>query len=96
MNAYWKLLRNYKSRSQFGIAKKTYEVIKAITNNQTLSVPASILLEGEFGENDVCMGVPINISSKGVIEIQDIEFDKSEEELFKKSAQTIRNSIQSI
>ena len=93
---YWKSLRNYKSRSQFGIAKNTYDVIKAITNNQTLSVPASLLLEGEFGENDVCMGVPINISSKGVVKIQEIEFDKSEEELFKKSAQTIRNSIQSI
>jgi malate dehydrogenase len=93
---YWKSLRNYKSRSQFGIAKNTYDVIEAITNNHTLSVPASILLQGEFGENDVCMGVPINISSKGYMEIQDIQFDKSEQELFKKSAQAIRNSIQSI
>ena len=93
---YWKSLRNYKSRSQFGIAKNTYDVIEAITNNHTLSVPASILLQGEFGENDVCMGVPINISSKGHMVIQDIQFDKSEQELFKKSAQAIRNSIQSI
>jgi malate dehydrogenase len=93
---YWKSLRNYKSRSQFGIAKNTYDVIESITNNQVLSIPASILLKGEFCENDVCMGVPINISSKGIIEIQDIEFDKSEHELFKKSAQAIRDSIQSI
>lgn len=92
---YWKSLRNYKSRSQFGIAKNTYDVIESITNNQVLSIPASILLKGEFGEKDVCMGVPINISSKGIIEIQDMEFDKYEQELFKKSAQTIRNRIQS-
>jgi len=92
---YWKSLRNYKSRSQFGIAKNTYDVIESITNNQALSFPASILLKGEFGEKDVCIGVPINITSKGVMEIQDIKFDESEQELFKKSAQTIRNNIQS-
>jgi len=93
---YWKSLRNYKSRSQFGIAKNTYGVIESITNNETLSLPTSILLKKEFGEKDACMGVPINITPKGVMEIQDIEFNESEQELFKKSVQTIHNNIQSI
>jgi malate dehydrogenase len=93
---YWKSLRNFKSRSQFGIAKNTFDVIESIIKNQTLSIPASILLEGEFGERDVCLGVPIKITSKGVTEIQAMEFDESERELFKMSAQTIRNNIQSI
>lgn len=93
---YWKTLRNFKSRSQFGIAKNAYDVIESFIKNQALSIPASILLEGEFNENDVCMGVPISISSKGNIEIQSISFDKSENELFQKSAQTIRNNLKSV
>jgi malate dehydrogenase len=93
---YWKSLRSFKSRSQFGIAKKTFDVIESIIKNQTLFIPASILLEGEFGEKNVCMGVPIKISSKGIIEIQSMDFDESEQKLFKISAQTIRNTIQSV
>jgi malate dehydrogenase len=93
---YWKSLRNFKSRSQFGIAKNAFDVIESIINNQTLSIPASVLLEGEFGEKDVCVGVPIKITSKGITEIQSIDYDESERELFKISAQTIRNNIQSI
>jgi malate dehydrogenase len=93
---YWKSLRNFKSRSQFGIAKNTFDVIESIIKNQALSIPASILLEGEFDEKDVCLGVPIKITSKGSIEIQEMEFDEFERGLFKMSAQTIRNNIQSI
>lgn len=93
---YWKSVRNLKNRSHFGIAKNTFDVIKSIIKDQTISVPASVLLKGEFGEKDVCMGVPVKISSKGIIEIQSLEFDKTEQELFKKSAQTIRKNIKSI
>jgi malate dehydrogenase len=93
---YWKSLRNFKSRSQFGIAKNTFDVIESIIKNQALSIPASILLKGEFDEKDVCLGVPIKITSKGSIEIQEMEFDEFERGLFKMSAQTIRNNIQSI
>ncbi|MDH3824675.1 MAG: lactate dehydrogenase [Nitrosopumilus sp.] len=93
---YWKSLRNFKSRSQFGIAKNTYDVIESIIKNQTISFPASVFLDGEFGEKDICMGVPIKITSNGIMEIQSMDLDESEQELFKKSAQTIRNTIQSV
>ncbi|MDH3276558.1 MAG: lactate dehydrogenase [Nitrosopumilus sp.] len=93
---YWKSIRDLKDRSQFGIAKNTFDVMESIVRNQTLSIPASVLLKGEFGEQDVCMGVPVKIFSKGIVEIQSIELDKTEKELFKKSAQTIRNNIKSI
>ena len=93
---YWKLMRKLKTRSQFGIAKNTFDVIKSIVTNRSMSVPASVLLEGEFGEKDVCMGVPIKISSRGIANIQSLNLDKFEQDLLKKSAQTIRNSIKSI
>ena len=93
---YWKSVRNLKDRSHFGIAKNTFDVIQSIVDNQSLSVPVSVLLEGEFGEKNVCMGVPVKISSKGLVEIQSMTLDKLEQELFRKSAQTIRNNINSV
>lgn len=93
---YWKSVRNLKDRSHFGIAKNTFDVIKSIINNQTISITASVLLEGEFDEKDVCMGVPVEISSKGLVEIQSMTLDKLEQDLFRKSAQTIRKNIKSV
>ncbi len=92
---YWKSLRSFKSRSQFGIAKNTFDVIESIIYNRTISIPASVLLEGEYGEKDVSMGVLIKISSKGITEIQEMTLDESELELLKISAQTIRKNIKS-
>ena len=93
---YWKSLRNLKNRSQFGIAKNVFDVMDSIINNHILSVPASVLLCGEYDEKDVCMGVPLKFSSKGIIEIQSIKLDKLERKLLKQSAQTIRKNIQSV
>ena len=93
---YWKSLRNYKSRSQFGIAKNTFDVIDSILKNKELSIPASVLLEGEFGESDVSMGVPVIINKNGISKIQEIKLSKSEGESLKISAKTIRNYIHSI
>lgn len=93
---YWKSLRNFKSRSQFGISKKTFDVIKSIILNKSISIPASVLLDGEYGEKDVCMGVPITIESNGLTKIHNWEMNKLEEESLKLSAQTIRNNIRSI
>ena len=93
---YWKTLRNYKSRSQFGIAKNAYDVINAIVNAQELSIPASVVLEGEYGENDVAMGVPVKINQSGIAEIQKIELDESELSMLKESAKKIRSDISSV
>ena len=93
---YWKALRNYKSRSQFGIAKKAFDVIESIYKNKPISIPASILLDGEFGEKDVCIGIPLIITPNGVTEIKEMELDNSEQELFKLSAQAIRKNINSV
>ena len=93
---YWKSLRNLKSRSHFGISKITFDVIESIIQKKPMFLPASVLLKGEFGEQNVCMGIPITIDSQGVKEIQNMEMDESEKELFKISAVTIRRNMDSV
>lgn len=90
---YWKSLRKFKSRSQFGIAKNTFDVISSIIKNNELIVPASIVLNGEYGEKDVSMGIPVKINKDGIKEIIEIKLNQSEYNLLKISAQAIRNCI---
>ena len=93
---YWKSLRILDSRSQFGIAKNTFDVIRSIIKNYELTIPASIVLNGEYGEKDISMGIPVKINKDGVKEIIEIKLNKSESNLLKISAQTIRDYIKSL
>ncbi|QLH03077.1 lactate dehydrogenase [Nitrosopumilus cobalaminigenes] len=93
---YWKKLRNFKSRSQFGIAKNTFDVIDSIVHKKEIIIPASVVLQGEYGESDVAMGVPVKINQNGISEIQKIKLDDTESSSLKKSSVKIRNDIQSI
>jgi len=93
---YWKSLRIFGSRSQFGIAKNTFDVIRTIIKNDELVIPASIVLNGEYGEKNISMGIPVKINKYGVKEIIEIKLNKSESNLLKISAQTIRDYIKSL
>jgi len=93
---YWKSLRNFKSRSQFGIAKNTFDVLNSIIKNNELIIPASIVLNGEYDEKDISMGVPVKINKDGIKEIIEIKLNQAEHSLLKISAQTIRDCINSI
>lgn len=96
LRQYWLTLRKYKSRSVFGISKNAYDVIYSIINNKKISIPASVLLNGEYGLTNVCLGVPIEINRNGVFKINQIKLDPNEKEDLHKSAKIIRNYIESI
>ena len=93
---YWRLLRKYKSRSQYGIAKNTYDVLDTIVNSKELSVPVSVVLAGEYDEKDVAMGVPVRINKNGISEIQKINLDEFEKKMLKTSSKVISGHIDSV
>ncbi len=90
---YWKVLRKFKGPSIFGIAKNTVDVIRAIIKNEELSIPASVMLDGEYGFSDVCLGVPVQIGKEGMIKIQEISLNKYEKDSLIKSAEAIRDYL---
>ncbi|MFN3655248.1 MAG: malate dehydrogenase [Candidatus Nitrosotenuis sp.] len=93
---YWKYLRDYKGHSVFGIAKNTFDIIKCIIKNDTLAVPASTLLSGQYGLSDVCVGVPLLINKKGVAQISQIKITHDEENSLHKSAAVVRNNTNKV
>ena len=93
---YWKSLRKFKIRSQFGIAKNVYNVLEAIVKRRQLNAEASVLLDGKYGYEDICMGVPVTISSRGIEKIKSIKLNESEIQFLEQSAKNIRKNIQSV
>ncbi|MFY9301375.1 MAG: lactate dehydrogenase [Candidatus Nitrosotenuis sp.] len=89
---YWKYLREYKGYSVFGIAKNTFDIVKCVIKNEALDVPASILLGGEYGLSDVCVGVPLTINKNGVTKIHEINLTENEMDLLQKSANIVKNN----
>lgn len=90
---YWKDLRTFKGFSVFGIAKNTTDVARAIIKDEKLSLSASVLLDGQYGLSDLCLGVPIKISKNGIDKIEEIKLVKSELESLHHSALAVKKYL---
>ena len=66
-------------------------LVDSILNNQKKMIACSVYLEGEYGQNDLSIGVPCIIGSNGVEEILAIDLNENEKALFEKSAAAVRN-----
>lgn len=66
-------------------------LVDSILNDQKKMIACSVFLEGEYGQSDICIGVPCIIGKNGIEEILDIRLDVNEKELFAKSADAVRN-----
>ena len=54
-------------------------------------IACSVFLEGEYGQNDICIGVPCIIGKNGIEHIVDIKLNDAEKAAFAKSADAVRN-----
>jgi malate dehydrogenase len=66
-------------------------LVDAILHDRKRLFPCSVYLEGEYGQTDICLGVPVIIGKNGWEKIVDIKLNKEEQELFNKSAEAVRN-----
>src|SRR5690606_4748946 len=66
-------------------------LVDSILNDQKRMIPCSVMLDGEYGQSDICIGVPCIIGKNGVEQIVDIQLNDAEKALFAKSADAVRN-----
>ncbi len=66
-------------------------LVDSILNDQKKMIACSVFLEGEYDQNDICIGVPCIIGKNGIEEIVTIQLSDSEKALFSKSADAVRN-----
>jgi len=65
-------------------------LVQSIICNQKKMIPCSLMLDGEYGEKDVCNGVPAIIGANGVERIVEITLTEAEKEKFASSTAAVR------
>ncbi len=65
-------------------------LVQAIACDQQKMFPCSVLLEGEYGLNDLTIGVPVVLGANGIEKIVEIDLDENEKELLATSAAGVK------
>lgn len=68
-------------------------MIEAILKDTKQAMPCSLLLQGEYGYNDVVAGVPLILGKNGAEEIVQFELSKEQKEQFSKSINSVKELI---
>lgn len=66
-------------------------LVKSIVRDEKKLFPCCVSLNGEYGQNDICLGVPVIIGKNGWEKIVDYKLNDEEQTLFNKSADAVRN-----
>src|SRR4249919_910459 len=66
------------------------EMVEAILKDKKSILPCSVLLKGEYGVNDLFVGVPVKLGKRGVEEIIEIKLTPDEDAALKKSAAAVK------
>ncbi len=69
------------------------EMVESILRDRRRLVPCSVYLDGEYGERDVCVGVPVILGAGGVERIVEIPLSEEEWALFRASCAAVRELV---
>ena len=69
------------------------QMVEAILNDQQCFYPVAAYLEGEYGLNDIYLGVPIILGRNGIENIIEIDLNKEEREMLDKSAESVKATL---
>jgi len=74
-------------------AESVGDILKSMVSSDGKVWPCSTPLKGEYGLEEVSLGVPIRMGSEGVKEIIEFDLESDEKEALKRSAELIRKQI---
>ena len=67
-------------------------LVNAIVNDTKELLPCSVLLEGEYGTKDLCIGVPVKIGKNGFEEIVQLDLNNKDLEMFQNSVSAVKET----
>jgi L-lactate dehydrogenase len=87
---------NLKGSTYYGIGNALAYIIHSILNDDHRIIAVSAILDGEYGQNDICTGVPAVLTRHGIKEIVELNLTPKEQEQFGHSCTIIRGAIASL
>ncbi|WP_010298993.1 L-lactate dehydrogenase [Clostridium senegalense] len=88
----WEII-NGKGSTYYGIGATVVGILKAIFHDEKKVIPVSALLEGEYEQNNVYMGVPSILGKNGIEKIIELDLKENEKYKFNNSATILKEYI---
>jgi malate dehydrogenase len=77
-------------------AASVAEMVEAIVTDRKTLAPCAVYLRGEYGIEDLYVGVPVLLGKNGVEQIVELDLDESEKALLLNSAAAVRNGVEDL
>jgi malate dehydrogenase len=71
-------------------------MIESMIRDKKMVIPVSAYLDGQYGESDLCIGVPAIIGAGGVEKIIELKLDSFERDIFGKGVASVREAIKAL
>jgi len=81
-----------KGSAFYAPAASGIEMADCYLNDTKKQLPCAVYLNGEYGLNDICIGVPVILGKNGIEEIVEIDLDQSDLDHLKESAEGVRKT----
>ncbi len=88
-NAAYEIIKR-KGYTSYGIGLAVTDIVKAILRSQERVLTVSSLVEGLYGINNVCLGLPTVVNEKGILKTVNLALSETEAEQLRHSAQVLR------
>ncbi len=72
------------------------QMTEAILKDRNLIVPASVYLEGEYGQEGIFFGVPAQLGRKGLVKVIEYDLNEDEQSALQASADHVRETIEAL
>ncbi|HEY5583381.1 MAG TPA: L-lactate dehydrogenase [Ruminiclostridium sp.] len=82
-----------KGATYYAVALAVRRIVEAIVRNENSILTVSSLLEGEYGLNDICISIPSQVNSNGIVRIINVPLSDEETRLLNKSAASLKQVI---
>ena len=87
---------DYKGSTYYAIGLSLTRISGAILRNEHSILTVSLLLQGEYGIDDICLSVPCVVGKTGVERIVTASLSENEQAALKSSAETLRKVLDNI
>ena len=94
-NAAYKIIET-KGATYYAIALALVRIVETILRDENSVLPVSTLIEDYYDVDDVYLSLPSKVNKKGVEQFLRIELSAQEQELFRKSADSLKKIIKGI
>ncbi|MBM7654502.1 L-lactate dehydrogenase [Neobacillus cucumis] len=85
-----------KGATYYGIGMSLVRITKAILNNENCILTVSSYLDGQYGHQDVFIGVPAVINRGGIREIIEIDLNAKEKQQFDHSVTVLKETMKPV